>query len=56
VAESEQDEIKEVNISAAALKLTKEFDISTYAIQFIKPTGAGGKITVKDVRKYLEGR
>lgn len=51
-----QDEVKEVNISVAAQKLADEYDVSSYAIQLIKPTGTDGKITVTDVRKYLEGR
>ena len=52
----DQDEVKEVNISVAAQKLADEYDISSYSMQLVKPTGAGGKITVRDVRKYLEGR
>ena len=54
--EDKQDEVKEVNISVAAQKIADEYDISSYSMQLIKPTGAGGKITVRDVRKYLEGR
>jgi GT2 family glycosyltransferase len=56
VIEEEPVKARELNVSAAAQKLADEYDISSYSIQLVKPTGAGGKITVRDVRKYLEGR